>query len=79
MLYILKHNSVLKMNLCWNADSKSVYGGTKPPVSISDEKVHANQAFIFSICINLFLTTKNSLFTSNIDYLWNAIDFDSVV
>ena len=27
----------------------------------------------------LFLTTKNSLFISNIHYLWNGIDFESVI
>ena len=35
-------------------------------------------ALIFSICI-YFLTQKNSLFTSDIHYLWNGIDFESVI
>ena len=34
--------------------------------------------FIFSICI-YFLPQKNSLFTSDIHYLWNGIDFESVI
>ena len=32
--------------------------------------------FIFSICF-YFLQKKNSLFTSDICYLWNGIDFKS--
>ena len=34
---------VVKMN----DDSKSVYGGTKSPVSVSDEKVRANQDRVY--------------------------------
>ena len=30
-----------------NDDSKSVYGGTKSPVSVSDEKVQANQDRVY--------------------------------
>ena len=35
-------------------------------------------AFIFSIFI-YFLPQKNSLFTSDIHYLWNGIDFESLI
>ena len=58
MLYILKHDLVLKMNLCRNDDSKSVYGGKKSPVSVSDEKVQANQDRDYFKHLYLFLTTK---------------------
>ena len=80
MLYILKQSSAKKWNQCQNDDSKSVYGGTKSSVFVSDEKVQANQvAFIFSIII-YFLPQKNSLFTSEIHYLWNGIiNFESVI
>ena len=50
-------------------DSKSMYGETKSPVSVSDENVQANQDRVyFSICI-YFLPLKNSLLTSDIHYL----------
>ena len=35
-------------------------------------------AFIFNICI-YFFPQKNSLFTSDIHYLWNGIDFENVM
>ena len=35
------------MNPCQNDDSKSVYGGTKSPVSISDEKIQDNQDCLY--------------------------------
>ena len=79
MLYILKQSNAKKWNQCQNDDSKSVYEGTKSSVFVSDEKVQANQvAFIFSIII-YFLPQKNSLFTSEIRYLWNGINFESVI
>ena len=31
------------MNPCRNDNSKTVHGGTKSPVSVSDEKVQANR------------------------------------
>ena len=44
-----------------------VYGGTKSPVSVSNEKVQARSRLF--LALYLFLTTKNSLFTSDIHYL----------
>ena len=41
--YWYLHKLVLKWNPFGNDDSKSVYGGTKSPGSVSDEKVQANQ------------------------------------
>ena len=57
-----------------------MYGGTKSPVSVSDEKVQANRdnVYILSICI-LWFTTKNILFTSDIHYLWNGNNFEGVI
>ena len=42
MLYILKHNLVLKIKSVSNDESKSVYTGTKSSVSVSEENVQAN-------------------------------------
>ena len=70
---------MLKWNPCRNDDCKTVYGGTKSPVSVSDEKVQANRnRFIFSICI-YDLPQKNRLLTSAIHYLWNGSDFEGVI
>ena len=56
-----------------------MHSGTRSPVSVSDEKVQANQdRFCFKHSY-LFITTKNSLFTSDIHYFWNGIDFESVI
>ena len=52
MLYNLKQNNlVLKWNLCRNDDSKSVHGGTKSPVLVSDEKAQANQDRVYILAI----------------------------
>ena len=69
-----------KWNPCRNDNSKTVYGGTKSPVSVSDEKEFKpiEIAFIFSICIS-DLPQKNRLLTSDIHYLWNSNDFESVI
>ena len=67
------------MNPCRNDNSKTVHEGTKSPVSVSDEKVQANQdRFILSICI-YDLPQKNRLLTSDIHYLWNGNDFEGVI
>ena len=55
MLFILKHDLGLR--------------GTKSPVSVFDEKLQANQDRVHFKHLYLFLTTKNSLFTSDIHYL----------
>ena len=49
-----------------------MYGGTKSHVSISDEKVKANQDCVYFKDLYLFLIT------SDIHYLWNCIDFVKV-
>ena len=49
-----------------------MYGGTKSPVSVSDEKVQANQDRVYFKHLYLFLT-------SDIYYLWNGIGFESVI
>ena len=68
-----------KWNPCRNDNSKTVYGGTKSPVSISDEKFKPIEiAFIFSIGI-YDLPQKNRLLTSHIHYLWNGYDFVGVI
>ena len=72
---------MLKWNLCRNDNSKTVYGGTKSPVSVSDEKVQANRDrvyFYISICI-YDLPQKNRLLTSDIHYLWNGNNFKGVI
>ena len=70
---------MLKWNPCRNDNSKTVYGETKSPVSVSDEKVQPIKiAFIFSICI-YDLPQKNRLLTSDIHYLWNGNDSESVI
>ena len=52
-----------------NDNRKTVYRGTKSPVSVSDENVQANQDRVYFEHLYLFLTTKkNSLFTSDIHY-----------
>ena len=54
-----------------NDNSKTVYRGTKSPVSVSDENVQANQDRVYFEHLYLFLTTKKiikSLFTSDIHY-----------
>ena len=35
------------MNPCRNDKSKTVHGGTKSPVSVSDEKVQANRDRVY--------------------------------
>ena len=52
MLYNLNHSDIYiskcwKWNPCRNDDSKSVYGGTKSPVFVSDEKVQTNQDRVY--------------------------------
>ena len=70
---------MLKWNPCRNDESKTVYGGTKSPVSVSDEKVQAIEiAFIFCICI-YDLPQKSRLLTSDIHNLWNGNDFEGVI
>ena len=84
MLYILKHfdiniNQCWKWNPCQNDESKSVYGGTKSHVSVSDEIVQADQDRVFFLAFLFIFITKISLFTSDIHFLWNGIEFESVI
>ena len=44
---------------------------TRSPVSVSDEKVQANRVYFYHF--DLFLTTKNNLFTS--DYIYSDIGY----
>ena len=70
---------MLKWNPCRNDDSKTVYGGTKSPVSVSDEKVQPNRNRVYySICI-YDLPQKNRLLTSDLHYLCNGNDFEGVI
>ena len=70
---------MLKWNPCRNDNIKTVYGGTKSSVSVSDEKVQANRDRVFfSSCI-YDLPQKNRLLTSDIHYLWNGNDFEVVI
>ena len=64
-----------KWNLGW------VYKGAKSPVSVSDKKVYANQGrfYFFFYHLYLFLSSKNSLFVSDIQYLWKGIEFEGVI
>ena len=55
--FLYLHKLVLKIKSCRNDDSKSVYGERKSPVSVSDEKVQANQDRVYNH-LYLFLTTK---------------------
>ena len=44
-----------------------MFGGTKSPVSVSDEKVQANEDRVYFFSIRIyFLPQKNNLFTSDI-------------
>ena len=71
---------MLKWNPCRNDNSKTVYGGTKSPVSVSSEKIQAYWDRVYFLHLYLWLTTnKNGLLTSDIHYLWNGNDFDGVI
>ena len=61
ILYILKHNLVLKMK----SVQKSVYGGTKSPVYVSDKKSSSQ----FSICI-YFLSQQMVYFRYTLSLKW---------
>ena len=58
-----------------------MYKGAKSPVSVSDKKVYANQGrfYFYFYHLYLFLSTKNSLFVSDIQYLWKGIEFEGVI
>ena len=66
---------MLKWNPCQNDNSKTVYGGTKSSVSVSDEKVQTNQDRVYFYD----LPQKNRLLTLDIYYLWNGNDFEVVI
>ena len=70
---------MLKWNPCRNDNSKTVYGGTKSPVSVSDEKVQANRDRVYIAFVFMTYHQKNRLLTSDIHYLWNGNDFEGVV
>ena len=69
---------MLKWNPCPNENSKTVHGGTKSPVSVSDEFKPIEIAFNLSICINDLPQTYR-LLISDIHYLWNGYDFEGVI
>ena len=72
---------MLKLYPCRNDNTKTVYGGTKLPVYVSNEKVQANRdrvCFWHLICIHV-LPQTNSLFSSDLHYLWNGNDFEGVI
>ena len=67
---------MLKWNPCRNDSSNTVYGGTKSPVSVSDEK-SSSQSRSRLILVFVFMSYhKKSLLASDIHYLWNGNDFE---
>ena len=82
MLYILKHKLVLKMIsvLKWRKQINAG-GGDKIICFRFWWKSSSQSRSRLFLALNLYLfpTTKNSLFTSDINYLWNGIDFKSVI
>ena len=80
IVYILKHFDIY-INKCWKWNRGWVYKGAKSPVSVSDKKVYANQGrfYFYFYHLYLFLSTKNSLFVSDIQYLWKGIEFEGVI
>ena len=65
--------------ICGETTKAKLSTGNETPVSISDEKVQAKQGQIYFYHLYLFLSTKNSLFTSDINYLKKGINFKSVI
>lgn len=49
-------------------NSKTVYGGMNSTVSVSHEKVQANQRCVYFYRLYLFLSSENNLFTPDIQY-----------
>ena len=54
-------------------------GGTKSPVSVSDEKVQANQDHLFLAFVLISYHKKNSLFTLDIHIFEMLSIFESVI
>ena len=66
---------MLKWNPCRNDNSKTVYGGTKSPVSVTSQ----SRSRLFLAFVFMTYHKKNRLLTSDIHYLWNGNDFEGVI
>ena len=70
---------MLKWDPCRNDNSKTVYRGTKSPVSVSDEKSSSQSRSRLFLAFVFMTDHKKWLLNSDIHYLWNGNDFEGVL
>ena len=78
MLYIIKNIKIYKKY--WYLHNINAENEIRVEISVRRNEISCYRFWWISFKhLYLFLTTKNTLFTSDIHYVWNGFDFESVM